>query len=326
MVSTYTTNIQAEQPARGDQTNTWATNPCNNNSALFDLVSGGNISVSLSTVGALGIALLSSQYQCKRITFTGALAATFSVVLPSSFKKSWEIVNSVTNSSLFYFNLYTNQVGSAFIAPPPGETTDVISDGFDIKFKNLDRVGTFWDYGGSSVPLWLSGCGIAGVLVVPPYLNCDGSTFSSSTYPQLAAILGSTTLPDARGRVRAPTNQGTGRMSAVTGGVNGDVNFAAGGSENYALVAAHIPTLSFAGAFSANCSVADVVRASAGLAQDPRAHGGADTDQNFPGTGATAAQRTATATVSVVSNNTGGAAHFNAQPTYVGGLTLIRAG
>ncbi len=32
------------------------------------------------------------------------------------------------------------------------------------------------------------------------YLLCDGSSFSSSTYPLLFALLGGTTLPDLRGK------------------------------------------------------------------------------------------------------------------------------
>ena len=33
------------------------------------------------------------------------------------------------------------------------------------------------------------------------YLICDGSVFSGATYPQLAIVLGGTTLPDMRGYV-----------------------------------------------------------------------------------------------------------------------------
>lgn len=36
-----------------------------------------------------------------------------------------------------------------------------------------------------------------------PFLQCDGSAFTSSTYPALTRILGGATLPDVRGRVRA---------------------------------------------------------------------------------------------------------------------------
>jgi Phage Tail Collar Domain len=42
----------------------------------------------------------------------------------------------------------------------------------------------------------------------PGFLSLDGSSFSSSTYPQLAAILGGTTLPDYRRRV--PVGRGSG--------------------------------------------------------------------------------------------------------------------
>ena len=41
------------------------------------------------------------------------------------------------------------------------------------------------------------------------YLLCDGSTYSSVTYPDLFAVLGTTTLPDFRGKFARgydPTN------------------------------------------------------------------------------------------------------------------------
>jgi microcystin-dependent protein len=43
------------------------------------------------------------------------------------------------------------------------------------------------------------------------FLACDGSGFSSATYPLLAAVLGGTTLPDLRRRV--PVGRGTGPFS-----------------------------------------------------------------------------------------------------------------
>jgi microcystin-dependent protein len=48
-----------------------------------------------------------------------------------------------------------------------------------------------------SITIW------AGVGATPPegWLFCDGATFSATTWPGLAAALGSTTLPDLRGRV-----------------------------------------------------------------------------------------------------------------------------
>jgi hypothetical protein len=86
--------------------------------------------------------------------------------------------------------------GAGVVALPhqqSGQIVDVLNDGSNLRFKNLGGpIGSYWDYAGSSNPAWNSGC------TVPPYLNCDGSTFSAATYPSLAVILGSTTLPDEK--------------------------------------------------------------------------------------------------------------------------------
>lgn len=64
--------------------------------------------------------------------------------------------------------------------------------------------------GGGSLPIggiiqWPTATAPAG------FLSLDGSAFSGATYPQLAAILGTTTLPDYRRRV--PVGRGTGSFS-----------------------------------------------------------------------------------------------------------------
>jgi len=158
----------------------------------------------------------------------------------------------------------------------------VFNDGNNFKFLGLGRVGTYWDYAGSSVPAWVSGC------TTPPYLNCDGTTFSSATYPQLTVILGGTTLPDSKGRARFTLNQGSGRITS-SGGIDGNTAYASGGVQTNTLSATNLPSL-------------------------------AHTHQIAQLTGASWANFTN-------SQDPGGTSvpFGNVPPGYVGGLTLIRA-
>ncbi len=214
MVSTFTPNIQLEEPARGDQVGVWDT-PINNNETLTDLVVGGITTISLNNSP---IVLAAAQFQSKGITFNSTLTGSVTITFPSSFKKSYEIQNLCTGSSAFVITLATTAAGGQAICCPPGEIIDCVNDGTNIKFKNLGRIGSLMDWVGSSVPAWVSGCTVA------PYLNCDGTAFSSATFPQLAMFLGGTTLPDRRGNVRYTLNQGTGRLTKALGGLDGNTN------------------------------------------------------------------------------------------------------
>src|SRR6266852_408192 len=175
MASTFTPNIQWEEPARGDDVGTWDT-PVNNNGTLIDLVTGAIATIPLNNSN---IVLSNAQFRSKGITFNSTLTGSVTITFPTSFTKSYEIQHLCTGSSAFTITLATT-AGGQVIAVPPGETIDCFNDGSNLKFKNLERVGAYWDYAGSSVPSWVSGCTIA------PYLNCDGTVFSSATFPVLA--------------------------------------------------------------------------------------------------------------------------------------------
>lgn len=311
MVSTFTPNIQLEEPARGDYVGTWDT-PVNANMTLLDLVIGGRTTIS----GAAGSVVLSAaQFQCKTITFNSTLLASIAVTFPTSFTKSYELYHTCTGSSAFVITLQTTAAGGQVVCAPPGEITEVINDGTNIRFKNLGRVGEYWDYAGSSVPAWVSGCTVA------PYLNCDASTFSSATYPQLATILGSTTLPDSRGRGRSALNQGTGRLTSSQGNIDGNTNYAGGGSQSVTLASSQIPSIISAGL--ATTSSGYLLPISLSITDGNFSEGGSGS--HFPKTTGSWTSTNAIP-VSVTSTNTGGGSHFNVQPTYIGGLTLIRAG
>lgn len=232
MVSTFTPNIQLEEPARGDQVGTWDT-PVNNNETLTDLVVGGITTISLNNSPVI---LAAAQFQSKGITFNSTLTGSCAITFPTSFKKSYEIFNTCTGSSAFVITLATTAAGGQAICCPPGEIIDCVNDGTNIKFKNFGRIGSYVDYAGSSNPAWNSGC------TVPPLLDCNGTTFSATTYPALAVILGSTTLPDFRGRAPFYLNEGTGRLTSAGAGIDGNTLFAAGGNNGITLGASHIPT------------------------------------------------------------------------------------
>ncbi len=233
MVSTFTPNIQLEEPARGDDVGVWDT-PVNSNMTLTDKVVGGIASISLNNSP---VVLSAAQFQSKTITFSSTLTGNVTITFPTSFIKSWEIFNLCTGSSAFTVTLGTTNATGLVICAPPGEGIDIISDGQNLRYKNFGRIGSYWDYAGSSVPNWVSGCSIA------PYLDCNGTTFSSASFPALAAILGSTTLPDFRGRSPHYANEGTGRLTSAGAGIDGNTLFAVGGTNGTLLSTSQVPTL-----------------------------------------------------------------------------------
>lgn len=211
-----------EQPARGSNVGTWDT-PVNNNTGIIDAALGQSATVSVS---AGSVVLAANQFQCSQIVLSSTLLASISITFPTSFTGFYTIDNTATGSSAFIITLQTTAAGGRVICALPGETFEIFNDGTNIKYKSLGhRIGTYWDYAGSSVPSWVSGC------TVPPYLNCDGTTFSSATYPALRAILGSSVLPDHRGRFRLTLDQGVGRVSSAVSGLAANTIFSGGGDQ-----------------------------------------------------------------------------------------------
>jgi len=298
MVSVFTPNIQLENPAFGDQVGTWDV-PVDSNWTILDRVLGAVNTIPLNNAN---VTLASSQYQCKTIIFNSTLTGSVTITFPTSFVKGYEILNQCTGSSAFTVTLTTTAAGGQVICAPAGEFHDINNTGTNMVFKSLHRVGRYWDYAGSSVPAWVSGC------TVPPYLNCDGSTFSAATYPQLAVVLGSTTLPDARGRSRFALTQTTSRITSAISGINGTVRGAAGGNElmqlhNHAITdPGHTHTHNAASTTGTGNSV-----------------GGSVNQAPSPSAGTLNA-----AVTGITLSNTGAGASQNVPPTYIGGLTLIR--
>src|ERR1700737_944157 len=188
----------------------------NGDLATLDTIVGGIASI--STNGG-PTTLSPAQLACGTISITGNMNQLANIIFPAV-QGWWSIENLTTNG----FPVFIQAGGvTQQICMPPGEITDIQVNGSIVKYRNLGRVGSYLDYAGPSVPTWVANC------TIPPYLNCDGSAFSAATYPQLANILGITTLPDLRGTSRATLNQGTNRITAASG-VDGNTRFSIGGA------------------------------------------------------------------------------------------------
>lgn len=288
--------------------NSWDT-PINTILSQIDQNLGAVSTVSLSNTN---VTLDSTQSVCGTIRLTGALSGNVLITFPSV--SGWWVMDNRTTGA---FTVTATCGGGEIVGLPPSEAIDILTDGSNVRFRNLGpQVGGYVDFAGAALPAWAAAC------TVPPYLLCDGSSFSSGTYPTLAAILGGTTLPDARARVRIPLDGGTGRVTTAGSGIDGLTRLAAGGAQNITLDTTMIP------AHTHN------------ITQTPHAHlvsggtiGGTTTYSN-PGGGGVGTGISATASITIVATNAnvsndntgGGLAHNNMPPTFIGGITMIRAG
>lgn len=310
-----TSNMQLEVPTRGSFVGTWDT-PVNGDFTIIDSAFGDITSLAASTTP---VTLATSQSQAGTIRVTGTLNSNMTIYTSSLIKKSWTVENLAFNSSIYVIGFASAAGSSTFICMPPGEPVDVIFTGTAMKYKNLGRIGSYMDIASTGIPLWISQS------VPPPYLNCDGSTFSSAAYPYLAAMIG-TTLPDMRGNVRVAMNQGTSRLSTAVGGVDGNTLFATGGAatvtQTEAQMAAHTHVSSVTDPGHRHNLVLPVYNNDSGSTFP--ADGSGPSYFNF--TSAIAVQ-TATTGITVSNATTGGSSAMNnIQPTVVGGYVMIRAG
>jgi hypothetical protein len=306
MVSTFTTARNLEKPAAGDQVGTWGTASINPDLDVIDAGMGQRVTIDGS---AGSVVLAAAQFRCAQITINSTLLASITLTFPTSFTGGYTMYHAATGSSAFTITLATTAAGGEAICCKPGELFDIFNNGTNIRFRNLGHIGSYWDYAGSSVPNWVSGC------TVPPYLNCDGTVFSSATYPQLTAITG-TTLPDLRGRMRAYLNQGTGRLTSSQGGVDGNTNYASGGSQTTTLSSVNIPNYAL--------PVTDPGHFHPNQANGTLARGGSDTCPDSTLGGTTFNSCSATTGISVNSGGSG-TPFSNVPPAVVGGITMIRA-
>ena len=266
-------------------------------------------------LSSASVNLTSSQAQNSVIRLTGTLLANVQIFLPSIYK-FWTIDNQLVNSPSSFAAVLVSTGATQAIGLPPG-TQDVFYDGATVNYRNLGRVGAYWDYAASVVPTWVT------LTTKPPYLNCDGTTFSSATYPVLANLLGTNTLPDSRGSARYVLNQGTARLTAAIGGINGDTFLATKTTQAAVLNLTHLPAYTPTGVVSQVTGTAPVQGGGAG--------GAGSTVLGALGFGTNS---TTLQTMPLTLSNqsfTGNAQGGTSSPlgivatAYIGGITMIRA-
>lgn len=242
MAEPQTVNGGLIVPNTGDLVGTWGSAALNPD---FVAIDGFLCGVQTISVGSSPITLTApagftptpsggpTQAQNMALKFTGTLTTSVTVTLPLP---GMYIIHNLLSGGFQNFALILAAAGSGqVVSTCPGSAQRIYNDGTNVYLVDLPPVGSFLDLYTASVPAWINAC------TVPPYLYCNGSTFNGTTYPFLAALLGTLSLPDLRGRSRAAFNDGTNRITAAGSGVNGDAVGSAGGQQNVTLGTSNLP-------------------------------------------------------------------------------------
>lgn len=320
MTDPTSTNILLAEPTRGSDADTWDV-PMNLNASALDGMIGGQTTISLSAgtsfalgapaTGVVSAAAGPNQSWNAVIKLTGTMLGNSSMTLSLPKKYVFDTTGLTMGTS--FVQIQPASGTGTRIGLPPGEKTELWYDGTNVDFVNLGRVGSYLDLAVTTTPLWMQGC------TKQPYLPCDGTIYTSSLYPVLGSVLGSTFggngittfgVPDAGGRVRAMLNAGTGRLTVVNGNALGSV----GGNEN--------PQSHNHGGVVTNLSLGSFQASGNGV-------GGAGNTRIMV-TGPTGNDQapnysdyqTVAPSGTIPSAGTGGSQ--NVQPTYIGGVTFIK--
>lgn len=308
MADPTTANIQLSVPTRGSNVGTWDV-PNNGDFTLIDAMLGAGITS--KTLSSSNVTISISEAQVAILRFSGTLSANVQVTLPAIYKK-WTIQNLCLGLSTYAITL-TGGSGNV-IGLPPG-SCEVAWDGTNCYFVNYKTLGEYWDHPVATVPPWITAC------TVPPALNCNGSTFSSGTYPQLAELLGTTTLPSAKGAIRATLNQGTSNITTAGSGIDGNTRFSSGGAQTVTLARSNLPNVSVSVDITDPGHVHPYTRYNLKLSTGVDASGAwvADSTAN------TGSAVTGISASFNLNGNVSQTAVNNMPPTYIGGITLMWA-
>lgn len=312
MVDPVTTNLGLAQPIHGTRVDDWD-QPLNANAGILDAVAG---SITTKSLSVSNVILTDTESRVNILRFTGSLGTSVQINLGAVIK-SWICDNQTQGVTANYIRIAGAPGTGNTVALPPG-TSQIFWDGTNVGFVNLPiLVGGYWDFAGPAVPPWVTAC------TVPPFLLCDGSVYNSLTYPQLFDILGTVTLPDSRARVRIPLDGGTNRVTSAGSGINGASRFAAGGAQNVTLDATMIPPHDHTGNTGVN-SVGHTHLVNDAISKTGQFS--TSGSNGWAGNQSVASGDESATHTHPISSVGGGLAHTNMQPTFVGGITMIRAG
>ena len=241
MADPTTSNILLAIPARGSDVGTWDL-PVNGDFTALDGILGGNATISLSAATTLALTVPATgtvsavagpnQSQNAVIKFTGTLVGN--AVIQLTLPRTYIFDNQCTVATSYIQIAPASGTGTA-IGLPPGQKTRVAYDGTNVDYVGAPLVGSLMDMVVSTTQPWMKAC------TVQPWLPGDGSIQTSSIYPTLGAMLGSTFggngittfgLPDFRNRFSLPVDlSGQGRVTNVVSGIDGTVVGPAGGNQ-----------------------------------------------------------------------------------------------
>jgi hypothetical protein len=185
MTSTFTTNLGLQEPATGDQANTWG-NTLNTNQTIIDNAVAGNVSINLPgqagypTVSLSFVAGTSTQrLPNRKLVFTGTLTANTAVLWPSGKGGSYIIQNSTTGA--FTVTLGNNNgsggIAGATVVVSQGQTVEVFSDGTNMAQAVNAIAGALTVNGNESIGGTLS---VTGNTTLSGNLSVSGSTSLSA--------------------------------------------------------------------------------------------------------------------------------------------------
>lgn len=239
-------------PTTGSESGTWGSASLNPNFVALDGYGRGVQSISLSSATTITLSAPAgsitpgtgpTQAQNAVLKFSGTITGTATITLPLP---GYYIVR---NACLGSFPVIMRAAGTGnVIGVPPSAPWHLFSDGTDVEFVNMGFTGQFIDTPYNNVIPWLAAC------TVRPILNCDGNTYSTSIYPALGALLGSTFggngvstfgVPDLSNRMRIPWGT-SGRVTSAVSGINGAAIGGAGGAQATAILQSNMPNTSLA--------------------------------------------------------------------------------
>ena len=313
-------------PTVGSDVSTWG-GYLNNNFAYITQMFGTVLSISVVS----GYALSTTETQNGTIQFTGTLTGNVDVTFPNV-SGVWNIENRTVGN--FYVRLKTATGTNATIGIPQGKTSqifvDITSSSPGVKFINPADPGTYWDYASGTTPVWFSGCTSDGTVAQLPWVTCDGSAVSRTTYPYLYQAIGTTwgigdgtttfNVPDLRNRARVSVFPST---PLLTSPLNGATVGAVSSAANVTIAQANLPAVTLLTTIGAN--------------QGSHGHGyqvpgstalstGATTSDHWGGGIAVGTSSAATLPAMLGTTPLGGSgtAIPTVQPTAIAGLTFIK--
>jgi microcystin-dependent protein len=288
--------------------------PVNNNFTYIDQLFGA---VTVVAVSSSNVTLSTSQCQNAIIRLTGTLSANIQIIFPTV-----AAIYTVENLTTGNYYITCGMASGAVVGVPQGIPTQIFTDGTNTKYWNTALPGTFMDYAGSTLPGWMSAS------TTTPWLICDGSAVSRTTYSTLYSIVGTTwgvgdgsttfNLPDLRNRVRVPL--GGNRLTSAGSGIDGSAAGQTGGSQNITIAQANLPNVTLSGTTNTVPDHQHSIGSGSGGAR-PAQDGASSSTGSLTGP---AGAHYHTFTTSSINGNVTQTSTNVTQPTAVHGITLIK--